>query len=149
MINVSTDQDGIATIEWNMPGRAQNVLNEASIDAFGAAIHQVMTDLAVKGILVASAKNDFHAGADLAMMLGQSDAEHVYALVQKWHKLLRQMETAGKPIAAALSGATLGSGLALALACHYRVAADCRNTSFGFRKSSSACSRMAAAPSVC
>ncbi len=132
MINVSTDQDGIATIEWNMPGRAQNVLNEASIDAFAAAIRQVMTDPAVKGVLVASGKSDFHAGADLGMVLGQSDAEHMHAIVQKWHKLLRQMETGGKPIAAAMSGATLGGGFALALACHYRVAADRRNTSFGF-----------------
>lgn len=132
MITVSTDQDGIATIEWDMPGRAQNVLNHASIGAFETAIHRALADIAVKGVLIVSAKKDFNAGADLAMVLEQSDAEHVRGLVLAWHKLLRQMETAGKPIAAALRGVALGGGLALALACHYRVASDSRNTSFGF-----------------
>jgi 3-hydroxyacyl-CoA dehydrogenase/enoyl-CoA hydratase/3-hydroxybutyryl-CoA epimerase len=132
MINYSTDQDGIATIEWDMPGRAQNVLNEASIDAFEAAIQRAMADPAVKGVLIASAKKDFNAGADLAMVLAQADAEQMHGMVLAWHELLREMETAGKPIAAALSGVALGGGWALALACHYRVAADNRNTSFGF-----------------
>ena len=113
MINYSTDQDGTATIEWDMPGRVQNVLNEESIDAFDAAVHRAIADPAVKGILIASAKKDFNAGADLAMVLAQSDAEHLHGMVLAWHRLLREMETAGKPIAAALSGVALGGGLAL------------------------------------
>jgi len=132
MINYSTDRDGIVTIEWDMPGRAQNVLNDASIDAFDAALHRAMADPAAKGILIASAKKDFNAGADLAMLLELSEADHVHDHVIAWHKLLCEMETAGKPVAAALSGVALGGGLALALACHYRVATDGRKTGFGF-----------------
>ena len=132
MINYSTDRDGIATIEWDMPDRAQNVLNEASIDAFGTAVQQAIADPAVKGILIASAKKDFNAGADLAMVLEQAETEQVHGQVLAWQKLLRRLETAGKPVAASLSGLALGGGLALALACHYRVAADSRGTGFGF-----------------
>ncbi len=132
MIKYSTDQDGIATIEWDMSSRAQNVLNEASIEAFAAAIRGAMADPAVKGILITSAKKDFHAGADLAMLLEQSNARHLHDVVLAWQQLLREMETAGKPVAAALSGAALGGGVGLALACHYRVAADNRCTGFSF-----------------
>ena len=45
---------------------------------------------------------------------------------------MRGIELGGKPVAAALNGSALGGGMEVALACHYRVAADNPKARFGF-----------------
>lgn len=132
MINYSVDGDGIVTIEIDYPSKSQNILNNASMTAFGEAVTKALVDPAVKGILLASAKKDFVAGGDLGEMLGQGDASVIAAGITAWNKMARAMETGGKPIAAALNGSALGGGLELALFCHYRVAADNPKARFGF-----------------
>jgi 3-hydroxyacyl-CoA dehydrogenase/enoyl-CoA hydratase/3-hydroxybutyryl-CoA epimerase len=132
MLNYSVDGDGIATLEFDYPGKSQNILSAASMQAFGAAVRQALADPAVKGLLLASAKKDFVAGGDLAEMLANGDAAHVAAGITAWHATARAMETGGKPVAAALNGSALGGGLELALFCHYRVAADNPKARFGF-----------------
>ena len=132
MINYTLEKDGIATLEWDLPGRSQNVLNEQSMAAFAGAAQKALADTSVKGILVASAKADFIAGGDLEMLLKATDAQAMSDNLKQWHKLFRTLETTGKPVAAALNGTTLGGGLELALACHYRVASDNPKARFGF-----------------
>ncbi|MCP5296203.1 MAG: enoyl-CoA hydratase/isomerase family protein [Zoogloeaceae bacterium] len=132
MINYAVDSEGIATLEWDLPGRSQNVLNDQSMAAFAEAAQKALAAPAVKGIVVASAKADFIAGGDLDMLLKANDAQALTANLGDWHRLLRALETTGKPVAAALNGNTLGGGLELALACHHRVAADNPKARFGF-----------------
>lgn len=131
MIDITIDTDGIATLSWNQPGRAQNVLNSDTCAAFFAAIDRVCTDASVKGILVTSAKADFIAGGDLEWLQASDDAATLFERTCELHRMLRKLETCGKPVAAALPGSTLGGGLEIALACHYRVAADNARARFG------------------
>ncbi len=133
MIDYSVDAAGIATISWDMPDRSMNVMNEESMAAFNAAVDRAVADDAVKGVIVTSGKKDFLAGADLGMMLKTmpKDAAGIFAFVQQLQQQFRDIETCGKPFAAALNGTALGGGYELALACHYRVAADNARALFG------------------
>lgn len=123
-IHYTVDGDGIATISWDMPGRSMNVMNEDSLAQFFAAVDKAIGDDKVKGVIIASAKRDFIAGADLEMMLGLKGAQAIFEMVYGLNQRFRAIETAKKPFAAALNGMALGGGYELALCCNYRVAAQ-------------------------
>ena len=124
MINYAIDSDGIATITWDMPGRSMNVLNNDSIPAFADAIQKSISDAAVKGVIITSAKPDFIAGADLEMLQGWSGAEEMFDNGMELQLMFRSIEKSGKPFVAAINGTALGGGFEICLACHHRIAAD-------------------------
>jgi len=132
MLNYTVDAAGIATLEWDYPGKSQNILNEASLRTFVETSRMALADPSVKGLLVCSAKKDFIAGGDLEMLLGATDVKAFHASIVNWNLFTRELEKGGKPVAAALCGTALGGGLELALCCHYRVAADNPKARFGF-----------------
>ena len=121
MIQYDIDDQGIATLTWDMPGTSANVLNEASMTAFGEAAERALADESVKGLVITSAKRDFILGGDLNMIYGFETAEQVQDLCGQLHAAFRKLETSGKPVVAALNGSTLGGGYELALACHHRI----------------------------
>ena len=126
MINYNVDNDGIATITWDMPGRTMNVLNEASMTAYAEALDKALKDESVKGIILTSGKADFIAGADLDMLLNvdTSDATKLMEQFSQLQRMFPRQETGGKPMVAAINGTALGGGFEICLACHHRVASD-------------------------
>ena len=133
MINYNVDSDGIATITWDMPNRAMNVLNEASMTAYAGALENALKDDKVKGIIITSGKDSFIAGADLEMILGldTGDASKLMEQFSQLQKMFRRQETGGKPIVAAINGTALGGGFEICLATHYRIAAANPKTKVG------------------
>src|SRR5690606_27511004 len=88
------------------------------------------------GAVLTSAKKAFIAGADINDMVTAYDrgvtAQEAAGFSRKMNKLLRRMETCGKPIAVAINGLALGGGLEVCLACHYRVLANDTGATIGF-----------------
>ncbi|WP_119680891.1 3-hydroxyacyl-CoA dehydrogenase NAD-binding domain-containing protein [Indioceanicola profundi] len=136
-ITIAVDAGGICTLTIDQPGRSMNVIDTRFADEFAAAVARAAKDDAVKGVLITSAKKDFLAGADLVgfeawMEEARSQpVEQVYAELSKFTRTLRALETCGKPVACAINGTALGGGFEIALACHYRVAADTPSARLG------------------
>src|SRR5438477_12479216 len=130
---------------FDMPGRPMNVFSNAAIAEL-AVFSRWLRDSDVRGVVIRSGKpSGFCAGADLAElglaydMIMAAPAEtrdrvafdHFFRLSQA----LRGIETAGKPIAAAIAGLALGGGGELALATHHRVMVDDPKVAFGLPES--------------
>ncbi|MEE8371654.1 MAG: 3-hydroxyacyl-CoA dehydrogenase NAD-binding domain-containing protein, partial [Sphingomonadales bacterium] len=136
-IKFDLDEAGFATLTIDLPDASMNVVNQAFLRDLSELVKKVASDEAIKGAVITSGKSAFMAGADLRMLQelsGQartlSPAE-VFEAANGYSALLREMETCGKPFAAAVHGLALGGGLELALACHYRVVSDDRSTKLG------------------
>ncbi|MDH3235507.1 MAG: 3-hydroxyacyl-CoA dehydrogenase NAD-binding domain-containing protein [Alphaproteobacteria bacterium] len=123
-ITYAVDGDGIATITWDMPGRSMNVLSEASIRDYAGAARTAIADDNVRGVIVTSGKRDFIAGADLDMLFNWKGSQAIVDGMTAFNGVFREIETSGKPFAAAIRGMCLGGGFEIALACHYRIAAE-------------------------
>jgi 3-hydroxyacyl-CoA dehydrogenase/enoyl-CoA hydratase/3-hydroxybutyryl-CoA epimerase len=127
-IRFSVDGDGIALLAIDVAGRPMNVLTPEFRADLAECVERVATDAAIRGAVICSAKSSFMAGADIKDMVGAFDRGITAAEASQFswelHKLLRRMETCGKPFAAAINGVALGGGLEVALACHYRVIED-------------------------
>lgn len=124
MIDYEVDGEGIATVALNMVGRPMNVLNDDSAEALGTVLRQAIADDGVTGVIVTSRKNDFMAGADLTLLLGERDPQVHMGRCRQLQQLWREIETGGKPFIAAINGTALGGGFEFCLACHHRLAAD-------------------------
>lgn len=121
----AVDADGIATITWDQPGKPVNVLSDGNTSGLLAAVERALADPAARGVIIASGKSTFIAGADLEEFLNQAkDVASIMNFVERFHVMTRRIETGGKPFVAAVNGSALGGGLEVALACHHRIAAD-------------------------
>ena len=127
-IQYTVDADGIAILSLDVPGRSMNVLTPELIADLKECVEKLAGDENVKGAVITSAKSAFMAGADLKDLVTAFDhgltVEEGYEQSQALSQVFRQLETCGKPVAAAINGVALGGGLELCLACHYRVLSD-------------------------
>ena len=125
---------GIATITFDQEGSPVNTMCDAWHQDLTEVTAQVVKDKdSIRGIVLASNKSTFFAGADLkgTMRLQESDAPRVFREIEQIKKNFRTLETLGKPVVSCLNGAALGGGWEVALVGHYRVAVDNPKIQFG------------------
>src|SRR5215469_15482600 len=142
---IEKSSNGVLHLVFDMPGRSMNVFSNAAIEELGQFADWLKASDA-PGLVIRSGKSSaFCAGADLAeletaydMIMAAQPGERDHLAFAHFFRLshsLRKLETAGKPVAVAIAGLTLGGGCEFALAAHYRVVTDHPQATFGLPES--------------
>jgi enoyl-CoA hydratase len=117
------DREAIRIIAVNRPDKL-NALNQETLGELQQAFDQVAAEESVRVVVLTGAgPKAFVAGADIAQMSGLSPVQG-RDFSRRGQRLMRSIETLGKPVIAMVNGFALGGGMELAMACHLRVAGD-------------------------
>jgi len=121
-------RDGIAFLTINRPDKL-NALNDTVVAELHDAARALKSNSDVRGvILTGSGPKAFVAGADIGDLAKQGVLDGRNRALSG-QAMLRDFETMGKPVLAAVNGFALGGGCELAMACHIRIASE--NARFG------------------
>lgn len=139
MITWEKGADGVVVLTMDDPNQGANTMNDLYRTSMAATVDRLEAEKDdITGVVITSAKKTFFAGGDLKMMTsghGDKTKEQVATELtngtNELKRVLRRLETLGKPVVAAINGAALGGGLEIALHTHYRVAADVKGVQIG------------------
>lgn len=121
-------ENNILTITINRPDKL-NALNKQVMQDLDTVMDEVYNNSEIKSaIITGSGAKSFVAGADISEFVGLTTAEGM-ELARKGQGIFFKIENAPKPVVAAVNGFALGGGCELAMACHFRLAAE--NAKFG------------------
>lgn len=126
----ATDDDNIVILTIQQ-SRKMNVLDEYFSDDLEKIAQSFIQDTDSKGLIITSDKDTFIVGADIDQFANIKSPQQAFDFVEHFKKVLRSLETCGKPVVAALTGSALGGGLEVALGCHYRIAVDQPKAKYG------------------
>ena len=125
---VAVDEHGVAVVTLNRPDRL-NALSTEMTTAISTAFRTLHRTRDVRAVVLAGAGRGFCAGADLSGEGGPApDSEGrgpvatVYRAQEHLSDMILAVHECDKPVIAAVHGAAVGGGLALALAADLRVA---------------------------
>ena len=138
---IEEQASGLLHLVFDCPDRSMNVFSNTAIHELGK-FADWLRQSDVRGVVVRSGKpSGFCAGADLTelgvaydMIIAAPPATRFDMAFDHFFPLshaIRRLETAGKPVAAAIAGVALGGGCELALGCHYRVVTTSKRAMLG------------------
>jgi len=131
----------VAIVTLNRP-RERNPLGLAFPDQMLGVLQQLDDDLGLHAVVLTGAGKVFCAGAELGQVVNPDgvDAELQFRFIRGLHKVVQRMRELELPLIAAVNGAAVGGGAALAMACDIAVASDKARYFFAFgRLGAAAC----------
>jgi enoyl-CoA hydratase/carnithine racemase len=134
-----TVSERVATITLNRP-QARNSLSDNLTPALRTMIRQCGDDIEVGAIIITGAGDAFCAGGDVKSMgtsttkADKTFEERVADLSIRQRTLTGALVAVRKPTIAALPGPAAGAGMALALACDIRIAAESMIMTTGYAR---------------
>jgi len=127
------DQE-IATITFDEYESPVNTMCKQWQDDLAQVAQELVKDRPkLHGVILASNKSTFFAGADLKSFMRSSSADgpRVFIEIERIKKNFRTIETLGIPVVSCLNGSALGGGWEVALVGHHRIATRNPKTQFG------------------
>lgn len=115
LVLVDRPAPGIARLTMNQPEK-RNPIGGAMRDALAPVLREMLTDDAVRAIVLTGAGGVFCAGGDVSTMKRMSPADGRKRMKSS-HPFVRLMAEADKPIVAAVEGFCVGAGAGLAILC--------------------------------
>jgi 3-hydroxyacyl-CoA dehydrogenase/enoyl-CoA hydratase/carnithine racemase len=113
---------GVAILKLNNP--PVNQLSKPFVAEMKEALMSAYGDNEIKAVILTGTEKNFVAGADITEIQQVKDRDFILPLVMENNRFLNSIEQGPKPVIAALNGNSLGGGLEIAMACHYRIAAQ-------------------------
>jgi len=114
--------EGVAVFSMNNP--PVNQLSKHFVLELAEAFSEAYGDEEIKAIVLTGTAKNFIAGADITQIRGAKTKDEILPKLKDNNRFLNAIETAPKPVVAAINGNCLGGGLEIAMVCHYRVAAQ-------------------------
>jgi len=125
--DVLITRDGsVATVTLNRPD-AMNAVDNSMRKNLTSAFDELARASDLRAIILTGAGKSFCAGADLKSAAANPDTtlrRTARTLMHDFQPLIECITRIDKPVIAAINGATLGVGMALALACDLLIMAD-------------------------
>ena len=119
-----------ATITLYSADNKTAILNQESFDRLEAALNSLDSDISTLIFLGPSIKN-FCAGADINSIKSINDKAQARELAKRGQDIIHRVSKLSATTVAAISGACVGGGCELALACDYRIATGIKDTKIG------------------
>ncbi len=130
IVESSMSGNGIMTVTLNDPDR-YNALTPDLIDGLAAIIAAIRRDRTVRVVVLTANGRGFCAGADMSgtggvpeRSRGRGPVGFVHEMQEHLMEVVLALHELPQPVIAAMHGAVVGGGLALALTCDLRIATD-------------------------
>lgn len=139
-------RDGVAIVTIDRP-HSRNALGTALAADLIRLLDDLERDQGVHAIVLTGAGPVFCAGAELGALIDPAgcDQERQFSVVRDYNRVVQRLRELDLPVVAAVNGAAVGGGAALALACDIAVASEKASYFFAFGRVGAAACDMACA----